>query len=167
MRPPGDHGDHQVSLPGRLRGNERLEAEPFDGPQNGFHLAVRQRPFYGKGPFREDRLPSQYPSQRLDLLFRPIGEVGERPLLYPCTFPPGFSQKNRGPTTPVGHPFNMHDHYNTIYYPSMSIYIYTVHDYIWHANCYYLSMTMREYAVSGVELRTKAAIGKSGLVWPH
>jgi len=44
----------------------------------------------------------------------------------------------------------------------MSIYIYTVHDYIWHANCYYLSMTMREYAVSGVELRIREMVECKG-----
>src|SRR5208283_669091 len=112
-----DHGNDQIPLAAPLRRDDVIEPELLYRPENGFNLAVGQRLLNGNGRLRRDqRFTAKYFSESLDLLFRPLREIGKGPLLYLSPLSPRFPQKNRRLPTAIRHPLNMHDHINNTLY---------------------------------------------------
>ena len=108
--PLRNHGDDEITLPASLGGEERIEADRMDRPEDGLDMAVGQGTFDPERLFRADQeLSPQEPPEGIDLLARPVGEIGERPLTDLLAFPPRFPQENRRPRATVGDPFDMHD----------------------------------------------------------
>ena len=110
-----NHGEHEIAFPTGLRGDNGIESELLYRSEYGFYVAMGKRLLNGKGGFRgNERFAPQRLSKRLDLLFGPLREIGEGPLLYLFSFPPRFPQENRRSSAAIGHPFHMHDHYINI-----------------------------------------------------
>ena len=113
----GDHGHHQVPLPAPLGSEETLEPELAEGPQDRLDVAMRLGPFDDQQlADRHELLASQDPPQGLDLVGRPVAQIGEGTFPHLPAFAVRLPQQDRRPGVPIGDLLDVHGNENSIFH---------------------------------------------------
>src|SRR5271165_2775640 len=104
-----DHGQDQVALATRLGGEDGIQPELADGPQEGFDVTVGKRLLGGEQVLGGDqRFILQQAAEGLDLLLGPMGEIGEGALVGLVAFAPTFAEEDGGRGVAVGDGLDVH-----------------------------------------------------------
>ena len=111
----GDHGHHPVPLTAPLGSEETLEPELAEGPQDRLDVAMRRGPFDDQQlADRHELLASQDPPQGLDLVGRPVGQIGEGAFPHLPAFAVRLPEQDRGTRVPIADGVDVHGNDNSI-----------------------------------------------------
>src|SRR5208337_4528638 len=109
--PRHDHGEDQPGPALRSLRQRLVEPEPAHRPEHGGDVTVRQRAgdLEALGSERHERLAGEHPAQAVDLLIRPVGDIGERARLDLASLAIALTQQDGGRRIAVGNARYVHD----------------------------------------------------------
>ena len=115
LEDPGhDHGDDELALPRGARRDERVEAQPLHGEPDRLHVAV-----VGGGDDLEQRvggregLIAEHSAQEVNLLGRPLGQIGQGAVLDRAALAVALPQQNGRGRAAIRHDGDIHANTST------------------------------------------------------
>lgn len=108
-QPVDDHGQDEIPLAGALGRDQGLQSEFSDRPQDGIDMAMREAANRREEVAGTDeRLVAQQPAQGINLVLRPVGEVGQGAFADLLALAPAFAEQDGGRGGAVGNGFDVH-----------------------------------------------------------
>lgn len=109
-----DHPHHQAPLPARLGGKDGVESELAHGSEDRHHVAVRQSADDVEGVIDTDEgLALEEAAEGLDLVLRPVGQVGEGLLDDAAVLALALAEEDGGRGVAVGDGLDVHGNHYT------------------------------------------------------